>query len=142
MRADITAALGSNRFVILWENPVAMSLRTTTSAPTGHAPVASRRAPRGRVRPSTPRPPAQFRPNAKYVLMLGLMCALPAISTDMYLPSLPDVARDLNTSATAAQLTMTAMLIGGAVGPAGHRAAVGPVRATQAGADRRRRCTS
>ncbi|GEK22623.1 putative multidrug resistance transporter, Bcr/CflA family protein [Cellulomonas xylanilytica] len=50
------------------------------------------------------------------MLMLGLMCALPAISTDMYLPSLPDVARDLNTSATAAQLTMTAMLIGGAVG--------------------------
>ncbi|KQT02642.1 transporter [Cellulomonas sp. Leaf395] len=50
------------------------------------------------------------------MLMLGLMCALPAVSTDMYLPSLPDVARDLNTSATAAQLTMTAMLIGGAVG--------------------------
>jgi len=58
----------------------------------------------------------QVRANAKYVLMLGLMCALPAVSTDMYLPSLPDVARDLNTSATAAQLTMTAMLIGGAVG--------------------------
>ncbi|WP_315097119.1 multidrug effflux MFS transporter [uncultured Cellulomonas sp.] len=58
----------------------------------------------------------QFRPNARYVLMLGLMCALPAVSTDMYLPSLPDVARDLRTSATAAQLTMTAMLIGGAVG--------------------------
>ncbi|WP_425483052.1 multidrug effflux MFS transporter, partial [Cellulomonas septica] len=57
-----------------------------------------------------------YRPNAKYVLLLGLMCALPAISTDIYLPSLPDVARDLNTSATAAQLTMTAMLIGGAVG--------------------------
>ncbi|MBO3100387.1 multidrug effflux MFS transporter [Cellulomonas sp. zg-ZUI168] len=59
---------------------------------------------------------AQFRPNARYVLLLGLMCALPAVSTDMYLPSLPDVARDLNTSATAAQLTMTAMLIGGAAG--------------------------
>nr|WP_130782362.1 multidrug effflux MFS transporter [Cellulomonas biazotea] len=57
-----------------------------------------------------------YRPNAKYVLLLGLMCALPAISTDIYLPSLPDVARDLDTSATAAQLTMTAMLIGGAVG--------------------------
>ncbi|KQY43086.1 transporter [Cellulomonas sp. Root137] len=61
-------------------------------------------------------PAPQYRPNAKYVLLLGLMCALPAISTDIYLPSLPDVARDLNTSATAAQLTMTAMLIGGAVG--------------------------
>ena len=50
------------------------------------------------------------------MLLLGLMCALPAISTDIYLPSLPDVARDLHTSATMAQLTMTAMLIGGAVG--------------------------
>jgi DHA1 family bicyclomycin/chloramphenicol resistance-like MFS transporter len=44
------------------------------------------------------------------------MTALPAISTDIYLPSLPDVARDLSTSATAAQLTMTGMLIGGAIG--------------------------
>ncbi len=57
-----------------------------------------------------------YRPNAKYVLLLGLMCALPAISNDIYLPSLPDVARDLDTSATAAQLTMTAMMLGGAVG--------------------------
>ncbi|MGN8246618.1 multidrug effflux MFS transporter [Cellulomonas soli] len=52
----------------------------------------------------------------KYVLLLGSMCALPAISTDIYLPSLPEVARDLHTSSTAAQLTMTGMLIGAAVG--------------------------
>lgn len=57
-----------------------------------------------------------FRPNAKYVLLLGVMTALPAVTTDIYLPSLPDVARELHTSAAAAQLTMTAMLIGGAVG--------------------------
>jgi len=50
------------------------------------------------------------------VLLLGTMCALPAVSTDIYLPSLPDVARDLGTSAAAVQLTMTGMLIGGAVG--------------------------
>ncbi|MFI2753520.1 multidrug effflux MFS transporter [Cellulomonas sp. P22] len=55
-------------------------------------------------------------PDARYVLLLGAMCALPAVSTDIYLPSLPDVARDLGTSATAVQLTMTGMLIGGAVG--------------------------
>ncbi|WP_082495070.1 multidrug effflux MFS transporter [Cellulomonas sp. Leaf334] len=92
-----------------------MTLRTATSAATSHEPVAAVVPPA--VGPATdPAAPAQFRPNAKYVLMLGLMCALPAVSTDMYLPSLPDVARDLNTSATAAQLTMTAMLIGGAVG--------------------------
>ena len=57
-----------------------------------------------------------LRPNARYVLLLGSMTTLPAISTDMYLPSLPDVARDLHTSATAAQLTITAMLVGGALG--------------------------
>ncbi len=57
-----------------------------------------------------------FRPNARYVLLLGVMTALPAVTTDIYLPSLPDVAHDLHTSAAAAQLTMTGMLIGGAVG--------------------------
>ncbi|WP_082515747.1 multidrug effflux MFS transporter [Cellulomonas sp. Leaf395] len=93
-----------------------MSSRTILpSAPTGPAPAASV-APPGTSAGTDAAPAPQFRPNAKYVLMLGLMCALPAVSTDMYLPSLPDVARDLNTSATAAQLTMTAMLIGGAVG--------------------------
>ena len=56
------------------------------------------------------------RPDARHVLLLGAMCALPAVSTDIYLPSLPDVARDLGTSAAAVQLTMTGMLIGGAVG--------------------------
>lgn len=59
---------------------------------------------------------AAYRPNAKYVLLLGAMCALPAISTDIYLPSLPEVASDLGTTATGVQLTMTGMLIGGAIG--------------------------
>lgn len=52
----------------------------------------------------------------KYVLMLGALAALPAISTDMYLPSLPAVESDLATSQAAAQFTMSGMLIGGAVG--------------------------
>ena len=59
--------------------------------------------------------PTTYRPNAKYVLLLGSMTALPAIATDIYLPSLPDVAREMGTTATAVQLTMTATLIGGAV---------------------------
>lgn len=66
--------------------------------------------------PEQPAPQPRFRPNAKYVLMLGALAALPAITTDIYLPSLPDVAADLGTSAAAAQLTMSGMLIGGAVG--------------------------
>lgn len=63
-----------------------------------------------------PANPPAYRPNGKYVLLLGLMCALPAVSSDIYLPSLPDVARDLNTTQTAVQLTMTGVLVGGAVG--------------------------
>ena len=52
--------------------------------------------------------PGPYQPNARYVLLLGLMCALPAVTSDIYLPSLPDVARDLHTTTTAVQLTMTA----------------------------------
>ena len=81
---------------------------STAPAAPGSAPSSDAGAPRSLTR---------------YVLLLGSMCALPAISTDIYLPSLPEVARDLGTSATAAQLTMTGMLIGAAVG----QLVVGPV---------------
>src|SRR6218665_3489647 len=86
-----------------------MSLRTAsprTTAPTAPNPAA--------VALDEPRP--AYTPDVRYVLLLGLMCALPAVSVDIYLPSLPEVAGDLGTTATMAQLTMTAMLIGGAVG--------------------------
>src|SRR5450631_3030793 len=57
-----------------------------------------------------------YQPNAKYVLLLGLMCALPAVTSDIYLPSLPEVEIDLHTTNTAVQLTMSGVLVGGAVG--------------------------
>ncbi|WAP51380.1 multidrug effflux MFS transporter [Arthrobacter sp. ATA002] len=57
-----------------------------------------------------------YRPGFKYVLMLGALAALPAVTTDMYLPSLPTVASELNTSQAAAQFTMSGTLIGAAVG--------------------------
>ena len=57
-----------------------------------------------------------YQPNARYVLLLGLMCALPAVTSDIYLPSLPEVANDLHTTTTAVQLTMSGVLVGGAVG--------------------------
>src|ERR1035438_5288358 len=63
-----------------------------------------------------PANPSGYQPNVKYVLLLGLMCALPAVTSDIYLPSLPEVARDLHTTTTAVQLTMTGVLLGGAVG--------------------------
>lgn len=57
-----------------------------------------------------------YRPGIKYILMLGALAALPAVTTDMYLPSLPTVAADLQTSQAAAQFTMSGTLIGAAVG--------------------------
>ena len=91
-----------------------------TSAPAGAGTVAH---PDGAVEPAGVSAIGRYRPDARHVLLLGFMAALPAFSTDMYLPSLPDVARDLHTSATAAQLTMTAMMIGAAVG----QLVIGPV---------------
>jgi DHA1 family bicyclomycin/chloramphenicol resistance-like MFS transporter len=56
------------------------------------------------------------RSSVKWILMLGALAALPAITTDMYLPSLPAVADDLGASQAAAQFTMSGMLIGAGVG--------------------------
>lgn len=50
------------------------------------------------------------------VVVLGLLAFLPAATTDMYLPSLPDVAADLDTTAAAAQLTISWVLVGGSLG--------------------------
>lgn len=47
---------------------------------------------------------------------MGVMAALPAVTTDMYLPSLPEVATDLDTTSSLAQATITGVLIGGALG--------------------------
>lgn len=58
--------------------------------------------------------PQGFRPAA--VGLLGAMAALGAVTVDMYLPSLPAVAADLGTTAAAAQLTITGVLIGAALG--------------------------
>jgi len=89
--------------------------RPASAAPTPAAGPAPAAAPTPAAGPAPAGEP-RYRPDARHILLLGAMAALPAVSTDIYLPSLPDVARDLDTSAAAAQLTMTGMLIGGAVG--------------------------
>lgn len=48
--------------------------------------------------------------------MLGALAALPAVTTDMYLPSLPVVAEDLQASQAAVQFTLSGTLLGGGVG--------------------------
>ncbi|HZA73915.1 MAG TPA: multidrug effflux MFS transporter [Propionibacteriaceae bacterium] len=49
-------------------------------------------------------------------VVLGLLSTFGPISLDLYLPALPELAAELEASASAAQLTITACLIGLAVG--------------------------
>lgn len=53
---------------------------------------------------------------ARLILILGALSAFGPLSLDMYLPSLPSLARDLHTTAAATALTLTTCLVGLAVG--------------------------
>ncbi len=50
------------------------------------------------------------------VVLLGAMAALGAVTIDLYLPSLPEVAEDLGTTHARTQLTITGVLVGSAFG--------------------------
>ena len=50
------------------------------------------------------------------IVLLGSLSALAALSLDMYVPGLPAMAADLSTTASATQLTLTACLVGLALG--------------------------
>jgi MFS transporter, DHA1 family, multidrug resistance protein len=54
--------------------------------------------------------------HVQLVLILGALTAFGPLSIDMYLPSLPSLSRDLGASASAAQLTLSACLLGLALG--------------------------
>ena len=56
------------------------------------------------------------RPPARTVVVLGLLSTFGPLSLDLYLPALPQVADDLGASASLAQLSITACLLGLAVG--------------------------
>jgi DHA1 family bicyclomycin/chloramphenicol resistance-like MFS transporter len=53
---------------------------------------------------------------ARTIALLGALSAFGPLSMDFYLPGLPRVADDLGTSASAVQLTLTACLLGLALG--------------------------
>lgn len=55
-------------------------------------------------------------PKVWVVLLLGSLTAFGPLSMDMYLPALPTVAVDLQTSTSLAQLSLTACLLGLALG--------------------------
>src|SRR5690606_11804890 len=52
----------------------------------------------------------------KYIIILGALSALGPFTIDLYLPAFPTVAADLNASDAAIQITLTATLIGFALG--------------------------
>ncbi|GLZ16162.1 Bcr/CflA family drug resistance efflux transporter [Actinomadura sp. NBRC 104425] len=52
------------------------------------------------------------------IVILGGLTAVAPLSLDMYLPALPQLADDLSTSASTAQLTLTACVFGLALGQA------------------------
>lgn len=50
------------------------------------------------------------------ILVLGFLTAIAPLSIDMYLPSLPSLAADLHASTSVVQLSLTACLLGLAIG--------------------------
>jgi len=52
----------------------------------------------------------------RLIFILGALSAIAPLSIDMYLPALPQVSKDLSTGAVQAQLTLTACVVGLAVG--------------------------
>lgn len=61
-------------------------------------------------------PPGKTAGRAWLALVLGTLSAFGPFSLDMYLPALPELAEDLGTTASLAQLSLTACLIGLALG--------------------------
>ncbi|MGW3207916.1 multidrug effflux MFS transporter [Streptomyces sp. NPDC001135] len=69
----------------------------------------------GPTTPATP-PAAARRTGLLVTLVLGGLTATPPLAMDMYLPSLPEVTRSLHAPAATVQLTLTACLLGMALG--------------------------
>jgi MFS transporter, DHA1 family, multidrug resistance protein len=56
------------------------------------------------------------RPATRLIVLLGALSTFGPLSMDMYLPGLPDLTRDLDAPAWAAQLTITSCMAGLALG--------------------------
>lgn len=75
---------------------------------------------KGRLKKASPK---DVKPTTHWVLLLGALFAVPAVSSDMYLPSLPDLMGELHTTQQIAQLTISATMLGQAIG----QMVVGPI---------------
>src|SRR5699024_11718062 len=56
------------------------------------------------------------KPSLFLIIILGLLTAFGPFSIDMYLPALPEISNDFNTSTSNTQLTLTLFMIGLAIG--------------------------
>ncbi|HEY5274201.1 MAG TPA: multidrug effflux MFS transporter [Acidimicrobiales bacterium] len=66
-------------------------------------------------RGSTRRAALTERP-VKLLLVVGGLCGFGPLCVDMYLPALPNIAKDLRTSTSSVQLSLTACLVGITIG--------------------------
>ncbi|RII13476.1 Bicyclomycin resistance protein [Streptomyces sp. YIM 130001] len=73
--------------------------------------------------PGTGTAAARRRTSLLVTFLLGALAAVPPLSMDMYLPALPEVAHTLGSDSATVQLTLTACLVGMAVG----QVVVGPM---------------
>jgi MFS transporter, DHA1 family, multidrug resistance protein len=63
-----------------------------------------------------PAPPVARQPRLGEILLLGSLTAFGAITIDLYLPTLPAIARDYGTSPAMVQLTLSTFFVGMALG--------------------------
>ncbi|WP_432541303.1 multidrug effflux MFS transporter [Kineococcus sp. SYSU DK002] len=91
--------------------------RTRPTRPTRPDSPRSRAFPRPRRAPGTfvATVPGQDVP-LRLLVTLALLCAIGPFAIDMYLPTFPDLAADLSTSAARVQLTLTTFMLGMAAG--------------------------
>ena len=65
--------------------------------------------------PAPPRRPGPVHPG-RWVTLLGALAAIGAVSLNTYLPALPQLTADLHATPAQTQLTVTACMLGLAVG--------------------------
>src|SRR5688572_961760 len=72
------------------------------------------------TRPTSPTDPTRPHGQAYFrlAMILGALTAMGPLAIDMYLPALPAIADDLNTSAASVQVSLAVYFIGIAVGQA------------------------
>lgn len=80
------------------------------------APEASSAVVRPVLRPGDRHGRSGPRPAPSLVALLGAMAAVFAVTVDMYLPSLPQVATEMGVGEATAQLTISFMMAGAAIG--------------------------